>query len=96
MIYKGRGTLQITGRRPYKASMPPHKAVILGNYEVMDTDQVDGETWYTVQVIPRVSVWLRTQPKHLCYEHKTVYNYKVLNTFDIHEKVYTMLMLMWS
>jgi hypothetical protein len=96
MIFKGRGTLQITGRRPYKGVMPPHKAVILGNYEVMDTAQVDGETWYTVQVIPRVSEWLRTQPQHLCYEHKTAHNYKVLDTFDIHEKIHTVLMLMWS
>jgi len=94
--YTGRGVIQITGRRPYDGVMPPHKAVILGNFEVMESAVVDGDTWYKIQVIPRVTEWIKTQDKNRWYEHITAHNYRVLNTFDIHETLYTLLILRWS
>jgi hypothetical protein len=94
--FKGRGLVQLTGRGPYNGVMPPSKAVIIGNFEVIDKAIVDGECWRTVQVIPRVSKWIKTQNTNLWYEHKTANHYKVLDTFDISEKFYTMLVLRWS
>ena len=78
------------------AVMPPHKAVIIGNFEKMDSALVDGDLWYKVQVIPKVTRWVKEQNKDLWYDHKTPNNYKVLDTFDVHEKLYTMMAVRWS
>ena len=80
----------------YEGVMPPRKAVILRYFEIQDTAQVDGDTWYTVQVNPRVTPWIRQQSKELWYSHISPNHYKVVDTFDVHEKLYTMLALRWS
>ena len=95
-MFKGRGMVQLTGRRPYEGVMPPSKAVILGNFEIHSSAQVDDETWYTVQVTPRVTKWIREQNSSMWYSHKTANNYKVLDTFDIHNKLYTMMAIKFS
>jgi len=80
----------------YDGIMPPRKAVIKGYIEIQDTTQVDGATWYTVQVNPRVSPWIKEQHKDLWYTHINPNQYKVVDTFDVHEKLYSMLALRWS
>lgn len=95
-MFQSQELVQITVHKKYHGVMPPHKIVILGNFEIMQTAEVDGETWYTVQVIPRITPWVRTQNPNLWYEHHTSHNYKVLDTFDMHEKLYNMLILRWS
>jgi hypothetical protein len=92
----GKSIAQLTGHRPYQGVMPPPHAVIKGNFEIISRAAVDKECWVTVQVIPRVSEWIKTQNPDLWYDHKTANNYKVLDTFDMSEKLYTMLVLKWS
>jgi len=95
-MFKGQGLIQITGRRPYKGVMPPDKAVILGQFEKIDEIMVDTEMWYTVQVTPRVTKWIKEQNNKLWHEHRTASHYKVLDTFDVQEKLYTQLILTWG
>jgi len=80
----------------YDGIQPPRKAVIKGYIEIQDTTQVDGVTWYTIQVSPRVSPWIKEQHKDLWYSHISPNHYKVVDTFDVHEKLYSMLALRWS
>ena len=94
--YFGRGVVQLTGRRPYDGVMPPYKAIIKPMFEIRTSAVVDGETWYTVQVNPQISPWIKTQDPSLWYDHKTANNYKVVDTYDIHEKLYSMMALRWS
>jgi len=94
--YTGRGVIQITGRRPYAGVMPPYKAVIKGNFEIMESAVVGRDTWYKIQVVPQVSEWIKQQDKNSWHEFRTGNNYKVLDTFNVHEKLYTMLILNWS
>jgi len=83
-------------RSRYDGVMPSRKAVIKGMIEIQDKAEVDGDTWYVVQVNPRVCPWIREQNKDLWYEHIDQRWYKVANTFDVHEKLYSMLALRWS
>jgi len=94
--FNGRGVVQITGRRPYSGVMPPYKSIIKTMFEIRSSAIVDGDTWYTVQVNPRVNSWIKTQDTSLWYNHLTPNHYKVVDTYDIHEKLYTLLALRWS
>ena len=52
---------------------------------------VDGEKWYTVNGQKRVCQWIRTQDQKFWFEHiddKWNISY---NTFDVHERIYTMM-----
>lgn len=82
--------------KKYIGMMPSRKAVIKGMIEIQDKAEVDGDTWYVVQVNPRVCPWIREQNKDLWHEHIDQRWYTVANTFDVHEKIYTMLALTWS
>jgi hypothetical protein len=95
-MFKGNGVVQLTGRRPYEGVMPPYKAVIKGNFEIFASSPVDNEIWHTVQVTPRVTKWIKEQNTSMWYSHKTSSKYKVLDTFDIHNKLYTMMALKFS
>lgn len=95
-MFKGQGLLQITGHSKYSGVMPPYYMNFKGNFKLIDTSVVDNETWHTVQVIPKVGIWLKTQPRDLWHEHKTANDYRVVYTFDINEKLYTLLILSWS
>jgi hypothetical protein len=88
--------MQITGHSKYDGVMPPHKSVIVGNYEKLDSILVDGKYWYKLQVVPRVRDWIKVQNKNLWYEHVTSNNYKVLDTFYVYETLYTQLILLWT
>lgn len=97
LMFKGRGLIQITGRKPYNGVVPPPRVIMKGNFEIIDKATVDGETWRTVQVEPKVKEWLVKQDKSYWYEHLTESRkFKVLDTFDISEKLYLMLVLRFS
>jgi len=82
--------------RPIKYStLLPLRAVQKHSYEIIDRGQVDSEQWYVVQAEPKVASWVRTQNKDLWYDYK-VGSYRVLDTFDVHEKLYTMLAMRWA
>lgn len=64
---------------------------------ILDQATVDGETWYTVQCKPStVSGWVREQDPALWTSHIDQKWYMHFNVFDMHEKLYTMLMLKWK
>ena len=82
--------------RPIKYStLLPLRAVQRHSYEIIDQGQVDNERWYVVQAEPKVALWMRAQNKDLWYDYK-VGSYRVLDTFDVHEKLYTMMALTWA
>lgn len=59
-------------------------------FEKVSQQDVDGEMWYTVRTSnPTVSTWIRSQDRKLKVE--TTVNYP--NYFDIHEKLYLLLVL---
>lgn len=79
------------------ATMPPTKAVQRHRFEIIDRAVVDTEQWYVIQVEPRVVPWIRNQNQELWYEHLTYSGrHRVLETFDVHEKLYTMMALTWA
>lgn len=86
----------MSNRNPYSGVMPPQKSVIKNYFEVQDNAVVDGCQWYTIQVNPRVSPWIKEQNKELWFNHITPNHYKVLDTFDVHEKLFTMLAIKWT
>ena len=65
---------------------------------ILDSATVDGETWYTVQCKPStVSGWLQEQDLDMWHWHASSIKWvKHFNVFDIHEKLYTMLILKWA
>lgn len=84
--------------RPIKYStLLPLKAVQKHRFEIIDRALVDNEQWYVVQVEPRVVPWIRNQDQELWYQHITYSGRNVvLDTFDVHEKLYTMMAMKWS
>jgi hypothetical protein len=64
---------------------------------ILDQAEVDGETWYTVQCKPSlVSGWVREQDATLWHNRIDQRWTNYFNVFDIHEKLYTMLILKWQ
>lgn len=62
-------------------------------WNVINNAKVDEETWYQITTRwPDVARWIRTQPGSLWYEHPS----QRCHSFDIHEKIYTILLLKWS
>lgn len=66
------------------------------NFKIQDQSVVDGEIWYTVYCSDEASRWIRSQSRELWCEHIHMKWDVIHNTFDIHEKLYTMLALRWS
>lgn len=82
-------------RKKYQGVMPSYRNNVT-NFKIIDQALVDDEQWYTVQVNPDIRPWVRQQPENMWHEHIDQRWYKVANTFDMHEKVYTMLAVKWS
>lgn len=82
---------QQTGKRTYMDIAKPPAIILL------DQAQVDGETWYTVQCAPSlVSGWVQEQDPTMWTSHVDRRWCMRFNVFDMHEKLYTMLMLKWK
>ena len=64
--------------------------------KIHDQSIVDGKIWYTVGCYDDTSKWLRSQNRELWHEHVEHMWAGYHNTFDIDEKLYTMLALRWS
>ena len=75
--------------------MPSYKSNV-NKFKIIDKALVDGDQWYTVQVHPDLRSWVRQQPERMWQEHIDARWYKVANTFDMHSKIYTMLILRCS
>lgn len=84
----GRGTGKSVWGQMVKDLMPP-------NIKLLDSAQVDGKTWHTVQLSYPVAEWLRDQEPDRWYEHVEQKAWG-RNWFDVHESLYTMLMLKWN
>jgi hypothetical protein len=75
--------------------MPPYRTDVT-KFKIIDQALVDNEQWYTIQVHPDLRHWMYEQHKSMWYEHIDQGRYRVANTFDVHEKIYTMLAVRWS
>ena len=70
-----------------------NKSIIENNFMVLSNAQVDGETWYTITTFKAVCAeWVRTQEKTLWVAQKVSH----FTIFDIHEKLYTIMLLRWQ
>ena len=65
------------------------------NFKIRHQCQVDGHTWYTVSCTAAVAKWIRSQDREIWHEHINSSLAAIHNTFDIHEKLYTLLALKW-
>lgn len=66
---------------------------------ILDQAQVDGETWFTVQCKPSyVSGWIQEQDPELWVRNNHIDQkwYMHFNVFDMHEKLYTMMILKYG
>lgn len=92
---KGQITTVMAGRQTGKSTFmdianPPA-------IRILDSATVDGETWYTVQCKPIVSGWVQEQDPNMWHRHVNENFWtKHFNVFDMHEKLYTMLILKWK
>jgi len=94
---KGQINVLMAGRRTGKSTFmdianPPA-------IRILDQAQVDGETWYTVQCKPSlICGWVQEQDPNLWHRHEHIDKqwYMHFNVFDMHEKLYTMLLLKWK
>lgn len=81
------------------ARIMPKPKVVVEEYRIIEQQQVDKDTWYTVDVNNDVAAWIRETYEHrnddLWYEHKSI-RYRSFSRFDIHEKIYTLLSLKWQ
>lgn len=63
----------------------------------LDEAMVDGVKWYTVQCKPStVSGWVKEQDPTLWHNNIDSRWYINFSTFDMHEDLYSMLLLKWS
>ena len=85
----------MTQHKKYQGVMPSYRKDVT-TFKIIDRALVDDEQWYTVQVHPDMRSWVREQTETLWHEHIDQKWYKVANTFDIHEKLYTMMAVRWS
>jgi hypothetical protein len=76
-----------------------NEIVNLPAIRILDQADVDGETWYTIQCKPSsVSAWVQEQDPALWRRHEHIDRqwYMHFNVFDMHEKLYTIMMLKWK
>ena len=66
------------------------------DFDIRDQALVDGRTWYTVYCSYDASQWIRRQSRTLWHEHINSKWDVIHNTFDIDEKLYTLLALRWT
>jgi len=85
----------MTQHKKYNGVVPPYRKDVT-KFKIIDQAKVDDDQWYTVQVHPDMRSWVLSQPETLWHEHLDQRWYTVANTFDIHEKMYTMLVVRWS
>lgn len=65
-------------------------------YRVKDSTMVDGERWYTVRCTSEIGKWIRTQNTDLWYEHIDQQWVVYKTTFDINEKLHTLISIKWG
>lgn len=91
IIYKARRS---TGKSMFYVHA--HNNFLTRKITMIAKAMVDDAMWYTVRVSSPAGQWMRGQPKEMWYEHPSS-NWPIdANTFDMHEKLYTMLALAWS
>lgn len=63
--------------------------------KLITSSEVDGKMWYTVQLSMPAREWLVERDSTQWYEHVGERTWRQ-NWFDVHENLYTMLMLKWK
>ncbi len=86
----------MNGRQVGKSVMAQMWNTVNPQYFVIDRAMVDGAMWYTVKSSNTICQWIKTQSPDLW--HENIDKNWMINkyTFDIHEKIYTMLQLKYG
>lgn len=93
---KGQINLLMAGRRTGKSVWAQMvQDLTLPDINLITSSDVDGKIWYTVQLSMPARQWLTEQDTSQWYEHVGDRNWQQ-NWFDVHENLYTMLMLKWK
>ena len=94
-VKKGEMMVITAGRQTGKSHISQYltqwESIFMPPFRKTNSSLVDGETWYTVRCNTDVCNWIRTQDAVYWHEHIDQNWYVFKNTFDIHEKIYTML-----
>lgn len=80
-----------TGKSYMNKIIEEYQNLMAVPYKQLSQATVDGEKWYTVSGQKHVCEWIRTQDEKCWHEHIDQDWYVSFSTFDIHEKIYTML-----
>jgi hypothetical protein len=72
------------------------KDLTMPDIKVLDSAEVDGKTWYTVQLSIPARTWLKEQPLEDWQEHIDQRYYLNRSFFDVSEQMYSALMLKWK
>lgn len=95
---KGQIAVMMAGHRTGKSMFTTMRTA--PRIQILDRADVDGAIWYTVQCKPgTVSDWVQEQDPDLWQRTDGSIDrrwYVHFNVFDMHEKLYTMLMLKWN
>ena len=84
-------TLKLMKSRYYGTSSD-HTISIRNVVKLTDT-VVDGAKWYTVMILPEVYQWVKEQGESMYYVHRDEpFHIKV----DVHETLYTAMLLKWT
>lgn len=87
------------GRQIGKSAMAQMWDQIYDNkeyYTLVSEGTVDNFSWYTVKCTSSISDWIKNQSKELWFEHISKDWKFYRNTFDVHEKLLTMLQLKYG
>ena len=80
--------------------MLPKKPTPNENHNVLTKSIVDGDQWYTVGCSKEASMWVRETFAHhenkLWFENIDQRWQLNRNVYDMHEKLYTMLVMRWT
>lgn len=80
-----------TGKSQMSQYLNQWESIFMPPFRKTTSAVVDGETWHTVRCDTQVGKWIRTQDPKFWHEHIDQNWMVYKNTFDIHEKIYTML-----
>jgi hypothetical protein len=95
-IHPGEMMIFSSGRRTGKSYYNQMLMDQTQSYKDITHATVDDYEWYTVKCNKETAAWVRQQNKDMWYEHIdsnwTIYK----NMFDMHEKIYTMMLLKYG
>jgi hypothetical protein len=83
--------MTIRKKIPVTWVVPDNNRLLVGNFAAIEESIVDGEQWYKVIAILSVAKWIREQNSDMWQDCQTIHGNRLVNTVDIHSKLYSMM-----